>query len=67
MDRLLDPGFIGVMIPIVGIVAVFGSLIIRRLVKHRERMAMIEQGMHPDKLELEEGDLERRDPELIER
>ena len=34
--------------------------------QHKERMAMIEQGMHPDRPELEDGDLER-DPELIER
>ncbi len=44
MDRLLDPGFIAVMIPILGIVA----LIIRRLALHKERMAMIEQGLDPD-------------------
>ncbi len=62
MDRLLDPGFIAVMIPILGIVA----LIIRRLALHKERMAMIEQGMYPDRPGLDEGDLER-DPELIER
>ncbi len=82
MDRLLDPGFLGVMIPILGIVA----LIIRRLALHREHMAMIQQGldpnerkrlhkeriamikqgMDPDRPELEESELER-DPELIER
>ncbi len=48
MDRFLDPGFIGVMIPIVGIVGLFASLIVRRLSRHRERMAMIEQGLDPD-------------------
>ncbi len=48
MDRLLDPGFIGVMIPIVGVVGVFTSLIFRRWTNHRERMAMIEQGLDPD-------------------
>ena len=48
MDRLLDPGFIGVMIPIVGVVGVFTSLIFRRWTNHRERMAMIDQGLDPD-------------------
>ncbi len=48
MERFLDPGFLGVMIPILGVVGVFTSLIFRRLVKHRERMAMIEQGLDPD-------------------
>ncbi len=48
MDRFLDPGFIGVMIPIVGIVFVFSSLMVRRVARHRERMAMIEKGLDPD-------------------
>ncbi len=84
MDRFLDPG---VLIPFVGIVGGIAALMFRRLTKHKERMAMIEQGldpderakqhkermamikhgMHPDGPALEEGDLERRDPELIER
>ena len=48
MDRFLDPGFLGVMIPIVAIVGGFTAVIIRRLASHRERMAMIEQGLDPD-------------------
>ena len=48
MDRFLDPGFLGLMIPILGIVGVFTSVTLRRLAKHRERMAMIEQGFDPD-------------------
>ncbi len=48
MDRFLDPGFIGVMIPLVGTVGLFAALIVRRLAWHKERMAMIEQGLDPD-------------------
>ena len=48
VDRFFDPGFLGVMIPLVGIVGVFTSLILRRLTWHKERMAMIEQGLDPD-------------------
>ena len=35
-------------IPIVAIIVGGISSIIKRLIKHRERMAMIEQGLHPD-------------------
>ena len=43
--------------------------------QHKERIAMIAQGMHPDRPELEDGDLDddpvlielKHDPELIER
>ena len=42
------PGVLALSIPIVAIV-VFGIKgILRLLVQHRERMAMIEMGLHPD-------------------
>ena len=49
---------LALMIPIVAIVSIFlvgGILGLTKLVfRHRERMAMIERGMHPDLIEPEE-------------
>jgi hypothetical protein len=42
------PEIFGMMIPIVAIVAGVAIVISRLLMRHRERMAMIERGMHPD-------------------
>ncbi len=39
----------------------------RSLHKHRERMEMIEQGMHPDRPELESGNLDESERDLINR
>jgi hypothetical protein len=51
---------LALMIPIVAIVSVFvvgGILGLTKLIfRHRERMAMIERGMHPDLVEREEED-----------
>jgi len=57
-NSLLEPEVLVFLIPIAaivvgGIVSIVGSVI-----KHRERMSMIEQGIHPDHLpdeEVEEG------------
>jgi hypothetical protein len=47
--RLLDkPDILGVMIPILAIVGVITYAIVRKVFLHRERMAMIERGIHPD-------------------
>jgi len=43
-DRLLEPPVLGMAIPILALV----YLIIHTILKHRERMAIIEQGIHPD-------------------
>jgi hypothetical protein len=43
-DRLLEPAVLGMAIPILAIV--YG--IVHAILKHRERMALIEQGIHPD-------------------
>lgn len=57
-DFFLRVDILGMMIPIVAIV-VFGIVaIVVILVRHRERMAMIEQGLHPDHLP-EEDDSEQ--------
>jgi sensor domain CHASE-containing protein len=66
IDRFFEPDFLALMIPIVAIVSVFTWLILRQQSQHRERMAMIEQGMHPDRPELAE-EIEEHDHELLER
>jgi hypothetical protein len=56
----LDEGTLAMMIPIIAIVSVFlvgGILGLTKLIfRHRERMAMIERGMHPDLVEPEEDE-----------
>lgn len=51
---------LALMIPVVAIVSVFlvgGILGLTKLVfRHRERMAMIERGIHPDLVEPEENE-----------
>ncbi|MEZ6115517.1 MAG: hypothetical protein R3C28_02935 [Pirellulaceae bacterium] len=44
----LNPAVVWVMIPIVAIVVTGIQQIIRMVLRHRERIAMIEQGIHPD-------------------
>ncbi len=48
LQRILQPDILGVMIPIVAIITFGGLAIIRVMFRHRERMAMIEHGIHPD-------------------
>ena len=56
----LDEATLALMIPIVAIVSVFlvgGILGLTKLFfRHRERMAMIERGMHPDLVEPEKDE-----------
>ena len=47
------------MIPIVAIVGAWTHRILQARAEHEERMAMIEQGMHPDGPALEEDDRAR--------
>ena len=42
------PGILALSIPIVAIVTGGVVTIARMMIKHRERMALIEMGMHPD-------------------
>lgn len=58
LDSILNPGTLIFLIPVVAIIAG----IVGRVLKHRERMAMIERGMHPDQLKIE-----RAAPEQAER
>jgi hypothetical protein len=47
--RIFDhPEIIGVMLPVVGVIAFAIIIILKSLIRHRERMAMIERGIHPD-------------------
>ena len=46
--RLLEPDVLGCMIPIVLIVMFGGVKIVKSLIVHRERMSLIEMGIHPD-------------------
>jgi hypothetical protein len=43
-NRLLEPASLAMLIPILVII----WLIVLAVVRHRERMAMIASGMHPD-------------------
>ncbi len=46
---LTNPDTLVLIVPVLGIV-VFGILAIAKMgIRHRERMAMIERGMHPDR------------------
>lgn len=55
---LFNPAVVWVLIPIVGIIVGTVATIIHRSQQHRERMAMIAAGMHPDyppEAEMDEG------------
>jgi hypothetical protein len=48
-NRFFDsPEILGIMLPIVAVIAAAIVIIIKLLIRHRERMTMIERGMHPD-------------------
>ncbi len=55
LEKLLDPAVLGLLIPIVAILGGVGLALARLIMAHRERIAMIERGMHPDRPELEAG------------
>ena len=48
IERLLEPDVIWVVIPIFAIFVGGAIAIVSSIISHRERIAMIEQGMHPD-------------------
>ena len=48
---------------LVGMVAIFAG-IVKMVVVHRERMALIEQGLHPDHLVVEKEPAPETDPAL---
>jgi hypothetical protein len=53
---VLEPAILALLIPLAAIVGGVGIGLARMWMRHRERMAMIEMGMHPDSPE---------DPELL--
>jgi len=48
LHRFLRPEIIAMMVPIVAIITFGGLAVIRAVLVHRERIAMIEHGIHPD-------------------
>ena len=48
LSRLLNPGVLIFVIPIVAVVMVFGTKMFKAFLSHQERMAKIEAGMDPD-------------------
>jgi hypothetical protein len=55
LDRLLQPDILAVCIPIVAIVGGFTVAITKMVIHHRERMALIDRGVHPDSLQDQPG------------
>ena len=47
-DKLLSPGVVWVLIPVLAIVGVFAKQMLNRYFDHKERMARIEAGMDTD-------------------
>jgi hypothetical protein len=47
-SRLLSEDILPLLIPIVGIISITIAVIVKKAFAHRERMAMIERGIHPD-------------------
>ena len=47
---------LALLIPIVAIIAAAVVAVVKIIIKHQERMAMIERGMHPDQLQDESED-----------
>jgi hypothetical protein len=48
LDSILRPDIVVFLIPISAIAVAGAVAIVCRMVSHRERMAMIERGIHPD-------------------
>jgi hypothetical protein len=63
----MEPGVLALLIPILAIVMAAAVVLSRIWIRHRERMALIEAGFHPDHPELYAEDEERDPPRLPER
>ena len=48
LDKVMNPGVLVFLIPIVAILAFFGRKMLDRYFDHQERMAKIEAGIDPD-------------------
>ena len=65
-NYLFSPAVIIFMIPIVAILAGLVTTLTKKYFRHRDRMAMIAQGMHPDyPLEDESEDLAEGKPPVV--
>jgi hypothetical protein len=60
----VDPGVLALLIPILAIAFAAAAVLSKMWIRHRERMAMIEAGMHPDAPELGEGEDDDERPRL---
>lgn len=47
-QSLVRPDVVWVLVPVVAIIIGGVIAVVQMVIAHRERMAMIEQGMHPD-------------------
>jgi hypothetical protein len=52
---ILDPGIIALLIPITALVFGFATVIVKSVIRHRERMAKIGMGIDPDAPTVESG------------
>ena len=48
LDSLLEPEVLVFAVPIVGVLAVVTMRIVQEIIRHRERIEMIRQGINPD-------------------
>jgi hypothetical protein len=63
MEQMLNPQVFATLIPIVAIIMGGTYAIAKAFMRHKERLAMIERGMHPDLPHEDAGEklpLERR-------
>ena len=51
MERMMDPQVFAMLIPIAAIIMGVTYAIAKAYMRHKERLAMIERGMHPDQPE----------------
>lgn len=48
LERVLEPGVLALLIPVVAVVGGITAGITKMVIQHRERMAKLEQGIDPD-------------------
>ena len=48
LTSLLSPSTLPLLIPIVAIIVWGMVVVVKMIIRHQERMAMIDRGMHPD-------------------
>jgi len=50
LSRILEPEILALLIPIVAIIMGVAFAITKAVLRHRERLAMIQKGINPDSL-----------------